>query len=178
MPVAAYMISILARQRLVLGEGFFQQHPGAWLVWEPGPWRPVTDAGGIDVRITVNPGEPMASRPPGEDAICFELPHLPGPGPLKGGRATSSDISINDVTVSREQFELVTVGQRWHLAVTRPGVSVNARQVPPGAVVPLTSGDWLTLGEVRLTYLDVDAMAERLQRAQPHLAAPEGRTAT
>ena len=178
MPVPAFMISILARQRLALGEGFFQKYPGSWLVWEPGPWRPVTDARGADVRTTCPPGELLASRPPGEDAICFELPHLPGAAPLTGGRGTGSDISINDLTVSREQFELVSLGQRWHLAVSRPGVQVNSRPVEPGAVVPLASGDGLSLGDVRLTYLDVEAMAERLQLAQPHLArsaAPSGR---
>ena len=133
MAVGAYMVSILRRQWLLLGPRFLREHPHCWLVWEPGPWRPASSVEMANQARTLEPGTEAPCRPGGEDAICFELPHLPGPGPLKGGRAAGSDISINDVTVSREQFELVTVGQRWHLAVTRPGVSVTPSTGSPAA---------------------------------------------
>ena len=165
MPVGAYMLSILKRQASLLGPTFVEQHPDAWLVWEPGPWRPAVSVLSSNNESTRLPGQAGPSRPAGEDAICFELTLRPGDTMLSVGRATDNDVVINDLTASRDQFTLERSSGKWHLTVHGVPLTLNRQPVEQGKPLLLSSGDVLQAGEVLLTYLDAEGMAARVERA-------------
>jgi hypothetical protein len=175
MPIPAFMLSVVARQRARLAERFFQEYPHDWLVWEPGPWRPTASRDAANRRPTLPPGADPAPRPTGEDAVCFPLPTEAG-RLVSVGRSTSNDVVVNDLTVSRHQLTLEATDEGWRVVLL-----ATRSQEPPGGLsawcgrlngVRMSHGDWyplrnrdvLTVGEAALTYYRPEAFGERLTR--------------
>ncbi len=154
------MLSVLQRQTLMLKAAFTERYPHAWLVWEPGPWKPARSVLESNLEATIQPSQaPTEGQAPG-DAICFELKPPASGAALKVGRATTNDVVINDLTASREQFSMQHGQTGWVVAapqglLTLDGASVEA---PAG---PLRSGASLALGGVRLTFLSTADLARR-----------------
>src|SRR5882757_1486697 len=68
----AYLLSFLARQRLLLEQKFDGRYPHHWLVWEPGSWKaPPVNAAVAETRLP-SQARPLARAQAG-DALCFEL---------------------------------------------------------------------------------------------------------
>lgn len=163
MAAPAYLLSLLQRQYLILVHGFQRRYPASWLVWEPGPWRAArpSEAGAAKTHFAV-PAE--GPRPVGSDALCFELKDELGTRLV--GRDPSSDVFINDLTLSRKHFVMSFDAGRWLLAVHEESSSVTKvaeATVEVGTPIELTSGVRVTAGSVELTFYDAAGFLKRLQ---------------
>ena len=142
-------------------------HPHDWLVWESG----ATAAAAVNVGTTQLP-DLAAPRPQEGDGLCFEL--VAAQPKIRIGRAVENDIVIPDATVSREHVVLEQRDGQW-TAVALPSsrattFKVQAKVPADDVPMPLTSGDQLTLGRVRLTYLSAEAMRARIDVERNRLA--------
>lgn len=162
--VTSYLLSLLAQQRAMLKERFLVRFPHPWLVWEPGRWKPPDSS-----RATMLPTVHESPARDG-DALCFSLQDKGGHG-LWVGRSDQNDLVVNDATVSRSHVRLklspgvVTV----EVGHTAQPAKVHGAPLPPGAFGELRSGEQLQLGNVLLTLLDPEAMAQRLDgHKRPH----------
>jgi hypothetical protein len=156
------MLSLLSRQRQLLGARFFERYPSDWLVWEPGSGRPARSMFTSNTEVTCRPSVVEPDRPEGGDAMCFELKQVPG-AMLSAGRATENEIVVNDLTVSREQFVLQFDGHQWLVRTKGTPVSVDGVLVAE-AGAPVKNGSSITAGDVRLTFYGPDGFPERLEQ--------------
>ena len=165
MAAPAYLLSLLQRQHLVLMHGFASRYPASWLVWEPGPWRAArnpVEAGVVKTHLALPTPGP---QPMGADALCFELKNQPVT--LLVGRDASSDVFINDLTLSRKHCLLHCDGAQWQLTVHEESSSVTTlggEKLVPGKALPLTSGLRITAGAVELSFYDASGFLKRLQQ--------------
>lgn len=159
MPAPAYMMSLLGRQRALLGADFFKHYSSDWLVWEPGPWHPARTLASSNTETTHQPTA-APTRPDAGDALCFELKRAPG-ATLSVGRATEHDIVLNDLTVSRNELRLTLVQQRWQAHATAPSLRLDGAPLPPEGAT-LANGAVLTAGDVKLTFYTSDGFPARL----------------
>jgi hypothetical protein len=159
MAVPSFWMSILRRQALTLGDAFANRYAHDWLVWEAGPWLPATSLGESAMLKTVLPGAEQALRPTASDAVCYPLWPDASTGELLVGRATTNHLILNDLTVSRLAFRLLRV-DGWQLVPESPNVSLPGASDGP---VTLVSGQLVRVGDVRLTFLSVPALLERLR---------------
>ncbi|MBK7861369.1 MAG: FHA domain-containing protein [Archangiaceae bacterium] len=171
--VRAYLLSFLARQYLVLNQGFAPRYPHAWLVWEPGSWRaPPPDASVAETRLPTQGAAPVPG--PG-DALCFELA-LPADRrePLRLGRAETNELVLSDATVSREHCLLRRDAGGWYVKASDSvkALKVSGRALAAGEEVAVSAGDRLELGEVTLTLLDAPRLVERVKAHATHPAHP------
>ena len=160
----AYMLSFLARQYLVLKQGFDTRYRNPWLVWEPGSWRaPPANAGVAQTRLPESKSAPLTAVP--GDALCFELDVKPErKSPLRIGRADESELIISDATVSREHCLLRRDNDEWFVKAS-PSVKsmkLDGRPLDAGAETKLKPGQTLDLGEVKLTFLDPKGFSARV----------------
>ena len=83
---------------------------------------------------------------------------LVAPGPVTLGRATTCNIVIDIMQVSRTHASLSWSGGRWSVsdAGSSGGTFVNDRRLDVGATQRLAHGDTLALGPVRLQVVDED----------------------
>lgn len=155
-PTPSYLLSFVAIQALRLGPKFPQRYGGAWLVWEPGAWQPPSRSL-VNTMGSTGGGQP--TTPTHTDALCF---HLGDEGHVKVGRAPDNECVVSDATVSRHHLELFTKDGAWWV---RPAegrqVTLNG-QVLRGAFM-LTARDKLQLGDVTLTFDDVNGLLARTQ---------------
>jgi hypothetical protein len=175
--VRAYLLTYMTRQHFLHGHTLPARFPNAWFVWEPGNWKaPAYD------EQTLVPAK-HDSQPPGMvdaaaamakgDALCFALT---GNGPLKVGRASTSELVINDGTVSREHLllKLASPGQ-WtaeRLSKTKP-TTFRGQPFPLSGAVYLRDADPLGLGDITLTFYDTLGFSRRLeQEVRKQLAQP------
>lgn len=160
----AYLMSFLARQYLVLKQGFDVRYRSPWLVWEPGSWRaPPANAGVAETRLPSALKTPPRVQP--GDALCFELPVKPeATGSLRIGRADESELVISDATVSRVHCLLRQEGGEWYVKASESvkSMKVDGRPLAAGAEAKLQPGQQLDLGEVKLTFLDAQRLTARV----------------
>lgn len=161
MGVPVYMLSVLHRQVLLLEGGFTRRYPWDWLVWEPGPWRPARSELESNLASTLVPREGETRAPSAHDPICFQLSPPPS-GQLRVGRATNNDLVINDLTASREQLTLTYQSARWTVE-TGADVRIDGAE-PVDGPVSLVSNQTLVVGDVRLTFLSAQDLAQRAKR--------------
>jgi hypothetical protein len=160
MPVAAYMLSLLARQRALLGDRFLERYPSNWLVWEPGVWRPARSASTSNTEQTQLPTPVPFTRPSGDDALCFELKRVASN--LTVGRGTENAIVVNDLTVSRTHLDLEFALDKWRLKTTGQ-VTVDGKPVVGADGAPLVNGSVIGVGDVRMTFYEPKGFTLRLQ---------------
>ena len=155
-------MSLLARQMALLGERFPKRYPHPWLVWEPTGSVRASDVKQADAGRTQVPHAGVRSRPAGSDALCFPV----GPDrQLKVGRATSNDIVIDDMTLSREHFLLYLEGTTWYLALAEPvtcATFVRRMSVQSGKPVFLVDGCAIQAGDAELTFYEGVSIVDRL----------------
>jgi hypothetical protein len=168
------LLSILVRQSLALKERFRTRYPHAWLVWEAGLWN-VPETSEQDVATTRRPNSELRDcLPSGEDALCFELTSPVTPVELRLGRASQNAMVVNDATVSREHLALQPRPDGgWEVLLlpnTTP-VRLDGALLEPEQPVVLRSGAQLELGDVRLTYHDAAAFADRVEQLARRVAS-------
>jgi hypothetical protein len=160
--VKAYLISWLKRNHQANDMGAFERaHPGPWLVWEAGPWRPPAPD-----RATRASSE-RRSRDSAGDALALQVaprPGRPGSVGVQLGRGPDNDLVVDDGTLSRAHLLLRLVEAGWTLQDLRSsngtrldGVDVN------GEPVAIEPGASIEAGSVRLTFYDSKGLYLRLK---------------
>lgn len=159
----AYLISWLARQQGQTSDmaTFERAHPGPWLVWEAGPWRPPSQD-----RATQAASERRARASAG-DALALVVAPRPGREPLEGvrlGRGADNDLVVDDGTLSRTHLLLRRSAEGWTLEDLHSsnGTQVDGARVN-GAPVALDPGAQIEAGSVRLTFYDSKGLYLRLK---------------
>lgn len=157
------MLSLLGRQRQLLGARFFERYSSDWLVWEPGLWRPARSILTSNTETTLQPSGGDSPRPVGEDALCFELKQTAGKA-FTVGRGSENNIVVNDLTVSREQFLLRFVqNSGWVVHAKGTPLTVDGRPVGQDGE-RLKNAAVIGAGDVRMTYYTGDGFPARLER--------------
>ncbi len=163
--IQAYLISLLSRQYLLTKDGFLKRYPHAWLVWEPGEWA--VPKAGVDVSVaeTMLPGNKPPERPLGKDALCFAL-KVTGEQSLEVGRAADNAIVLNDLTVSRRHGRLSSSAKGWTLEAlsATKKTALEGRVLATNSPVLLRPKSSIQLGGITVTYLDAEAMRERVAK--------------
>jgi len=155
---------MLARQVLALGAGFSTRYPHAWLVWEPGERVAPLPRAGVPVTTVVPLMSPRRGPTEG-DPLCFPLIGSASGPALRVGRDPESDLVVDDLTVSREHFNLWLEGADWFITV--PSVSnaatlVRSMSLQPGEKMRLLDGCAIVAGGVHFTYLQRARMVDRV----------------
>lgn len=162
------LLSTLARQFQVLGTGFGARYPHAWLLWEPS--SRVTSAPPQAVPVTTV--VPLSSGPktPGlGDPVCFPL--VAGAA-VHVGRAPNNDIVLDDLTVSREHFDLWQDADGWYVTVRDTSTAttlVRTMSLQPGEKMRLVDGCAIVAGGAQLTFVAQGRLLPRLVAANERL---------
>jgi hypothetical protein len=162
--VPSYLLSLLKVQAVAMGDKFGERYPYSWLIWEPGTWTAPASA---HETVQIDPRHAPAAGAGRGDALSFALKPSPGrPDQLTIGRNHTNDIVINDATVSRQHAVLrVQQSGVWTIELGK-GVKALTRlsevDLRHGEPVHLKSGGQLRLGDVRLTYYDLNGLMKRL----------------
>ncbi|HYD40610.1 MAG TPA: FHA domain-containing protein [Anaeromyxobacter sp.] len=159
----AYLISWLARQERLTADmaAFERSHPGPWLVWEAGPWRPPSPD-----RATRAASERRARESSG-DALALLVAPRPGRELFEGvrlGRGPDNDLVVDDGTLSRTHLLLRKRAEGWTVEDLHSsnGTQVDGTRVN-GAPVVLEPGAQIEAGSVRLTFYDAKGLFLRLK---------------
>lgn len=161
MPAArAYMLSLLVVRRLSHRDDFLQKFPHCWLLWEPGQWQPST--GSTPTRVASAEASP--GRPPGGDALCYELATE---RVMRVGRLPECELQINDATVSREHLQLEPVASgRWSIRAISASspTSVDDRPLGLQELRELTPRAAVKIGDVTVTFHTPATFVARLDQ--------------
>jgi len=141
---------------------FKRSHPGPWLVWEAGTWRPPS----ADRATIVAAGQD--GRSTSGDALVLEVAGRAGRPGIEGvrlGRGPENDIVVDDGTLSRAHLLLRQEDGGWTLEDLRSsnGTRVDGRAVRGGRVA-VAPGSRIEAGAVRLTFYDADGLFLRIKR--------------
>jgi hypothetical protein len=157
----SYLISWLKKRVSGDMEAFEREHPGPWLVWEAGPWRPPSR----DRTTLIDPGEP--GRSSSGDALALLVEPRPGRARSDGvrlGRGPENDMVVDDGTLSRMHLLLRVEGGRWTVEDLRSSNGTKVDGMPlDGKAVPIESGSRIDAGTVRLTFYDSKGLYLRLK---------------
>jgi pSer/pThr/pTyr-binding forkhead associated (FHA) protein len=156
----SFLLSWLARKHAgATLRAFVAEHPGEWLVWEAGPWRPPAAR-----RETMAAGPGTRLLAAGE-SLAIALASRSGAPEVRLGRGPENDLVVDDGTLSRAH--LIFYRDPAGLWTVRDAGSRNGTLLegePLGATpVALSSGARLEAGAVRLTFYDAGALYLRLK---------------
>ncbi len=154
-------MSVLA-QRYARGDfaTFRLAHPYAWLVWEPGDWKPST---GATLTMSANPAKAGTVR--AGESLGLAL----GTGPkLVLGRTSPADLEINDGTLSSRHLALHATDAGWAVEdlKSRNGTKLDGVTLVPGQRHPLANGARLDAANCVFTFLTPEGLWTRL-RSRP-----------
>ena len=137
----------------MLGSGFNARYPHPWLVWEPGHRVSASPARGIPI-TTVVPVKSPSQTPADGDPLCFPL--VTGmSSAVRVGRSAESDIVVDDLTVSRDHFELWVDAEGWFVRVPPQSSAttlVRKMSLQPGETMRLVDGCAIVAGGVQFTF--------------------------
>ncbi len=158
----AYLISWLARHHQSNDMASFERsHPGPWLVWEAGPWRPPAP----DRATRASSGR--RARTSTGDALALQVAPRPGHGIAEGirvGRGPDNDLVVDDGTLSRAHLVLRAGQAGWTLQDLRSSNGTRVDGAPVAAEpVPIEPGACIEAGSVRLTFYDARGLYLRLK---------------
>ena len=157
------LLSAVARQFMIQGEGFLNAHPNDWLVWEAGVLN--APRGNVATAVTVSEGLDLAAAlPRAGDPLCFLLENLTPGAVVTVGRADTNDVVLSDETVSRHHCTLRFEEKGWSVSVPDPTVTLEVAglPVPYGRFVEIGAGEMLTLGNLTLSLHSAQSMVARL----------------
>ncbi len=164
-----YLLSLLTKQRLLLGPRFDTRYPHAWLVWEPGTRLRPSSPAELEAGKTMLPPMDGAAHPVGNDAVCFPLPTPTREGNyLTLGRQSEASITIDDMSISREHALLHFKNGAWQLeAASTADTLVEGVPLRHGLRAPLKNGSRVNIGGVQLTFYERHRFVERLEAETP-----------
>jgi hypothetical protein len=130
-------------------------HPHAWLLWEPGNWKP--PAKRTMVFSAVGPG----SKSSGGEALALALD---GAQQMVLGRDPLCDLVINDGTLSARHLLLTRSGTGWTVADagSSNGTKLQGAALAANDPRPLLEGARLEAAQVILTYWTAEGLWRRL----------------
>ncbi|MBL8920540.1 MAG: FHA domain-containing protein [Myxococcaceae bacterium] len=169
--VTGVLLSTLARQFQALGTAFGPRYPHPWLLWEPGSRVSAAAPQAVPVTTVV----PLTARPktPGvADPVCFPLVVATPGSPVRVGRAPTNEIVIDDLTVSREHFELWLDSEGWSITVRSESTAttlVRSMSLQPGEKLRLVDGCAIVAGGAQLTFVAQGRLLPRLIAANERL---------
>ena len=141
-------------------EQFERLRPGAWLVWEAGPWRPPSAR-----RETLQSGPDTRLLASGE-SLAIELAAKDGGAEVRLGRDADCDLVVDDATLSRIHLVLrrdASGGWTAQDSGSRNGTKVDG--APATMPLPLREGSVIEAGAVRLTFHKPAGLFARLRAA-------------
>lgn len=158
MATPSFLSTFLWTQQLRGADAFVARYPGAWLVWEPGPWQAPSRTTLTTLKVDGGSATPKAG-----DALCFQLACVEG-RTLKVGREPDNDVQITDGTVSRHHVVLTCQQGTWFIRVAGGrqasiGQVTLTEQDPPLRLQP---GQVLKLGGAQLSFHDTASLLRRL----------------
>ncbi|MBF5043736.1 FHA domain-containing protein [Aggregicoccus sp. 17bor-14] len=167
----SFLVSQLARTYPGAGgaagpEAFVRAHPHAWVLWEPGAWRPP----GKSTTTVVALPQVAADARAGE-ALALALEGRPdAPGRVRLGRAPECELVINDGTLSSVHLLFLrepggAPGGGWTVrdGGSRNGSWLDGVRLAPGQPQALASGARLQAAQVSLTFYTPEGLLERLR---------------
>ncbi|MFZ5442543.1 MAG: hypothetical protein ACOZQL_21210 [Myxococcota bacterium] len=164
MRVSTWLWSLLEREFRQSPGDFAQKFAGTWLIWEPGAWRPARTTRDRNRLTTLNLATPEAveypPRPAGTDAFCFQL-ELSGDEEVVVGRASTCDVLINELTMSRAHLR-VRADSVCVDPTCRQPTTIGDEEMATGVWRPLRDGLAITTGALRLTWHDGEGLRRRL----------------
>ena len=157
----SHLVSLLAMRHMTSSlSTFAQEHPGDWLIWEPG----VVTAAGSDTLPFRSSRAPVSAPGQGE-ALALQLE------PLKRvtlGRLETNDLPINDGTLSSTHLIFHRTPQGVYSvedAQSRNGSTLNGKVLEAGMLSELKNGDVLTAAQCTFTVMTAEGFLRRLQKA-------------
>lgn len=158
--MAAYLISVLTRRFMLKPGDFPARYSNEWLVWEPGGWsEPKTPD--MVMAETQLPESSRPVTPVGDDPLCFELKAKDLR--LTVGRAPTNHIVLNDMRVSRNQFELLHDGAGWTIKPIEGAKNLVFGKPVPAAGLMLASDTKIQAGGIQLSFYGAADFARRLE---------------
>ena len=158
----ALPLTTYARQHLLLKEKFAAKHPHAWLVWAASEAQ--EDSSGATDTWVPGQSPPVAFG----DPLCFELGEAES---YRIGSGDGCEVKLSAPGVAPEHCVLTKEAGAWRITAGEsvPSVSVSGNPVSGGIAVPLTSGDELTVGATRITFLTATPFVARVAEAASKL---------
>ncbi|MBE2253992.1 MAG: FHA domain-containing protein [Myxococcus sp.] len=155
----SYLLSALRRTGAAGREAFNKQHPGDWLVWEPGTWK----APRASTMVLDTLEDPRLVAPPkGAEGLAIALPTQPR---VTVGRSHEVDVSLNDGTLSAQHLSLLRTSEgRWSIEDlgSTNGTTVEGLKLKAGDRMTLRNGSAIKAGQVTLTFQTSEGMWQRL----------------
>jgi hypothetical protein len=158
--VKSFLISWLAKRYAGTDlPAFTAQHPGAWLVWEAGPWRPPAAR-----RETMASGPGTRLLAAGE-SLAILLEAKDGGNEVRLGRAAENDLVVDDGTLSRSHLAFTRdVAGAWTVRDVGSSNGTRFEEKELGRdPVALENGARIEAGAVRLTFYDGAGLFLRLR---------------
>lgn len=156
----SFLLSGLKRAAAGGREGLVRQHPGDWLVWEPGSWKaPRANT----LVLGGAPQPPPAGPTKSAEALAIALPEQPQ---VTMGRDPDSELALNDGTLSSRHLCLHRASDgRWAIEDlgSTNGTAVEGLTLRPGERMPLRNGSTIKAGDVTLTFQTSEGLWKRLQ---------------
>ena len=165
----SFLVSQLSRSYAGTFETFVKAHPHAWVLWEPGAWRPP----GKSTTTVVALPQQVADARAGEALALALEGHAGSPGRVRLGRAPECEIVINDGTLSGVHLLFLRDGAPpepvWTVrdGGSRNGSWLDGVRLAAGQPHLLGSGARLQAAQVRLTFYDPAGMFARLSSVAP-----------
>jgi pSer/pThr/pTyr-binding forkhead associated (FHA) protein len=156
----SFLVSWLARKHAgATLQAFVAEHPGDWLVWEAGPWRPPAAR---RETMAAGPGTRLLSA---GESLAIALASRSGGPEVRLGRGPENDLVVDDGTLSRAH--LVFYRDPAGLWTVRDAGSRNGTLVEGAPLgeqpVAIASGARIEAGAVRLTFYDARSLYLRLR---------------
>lgn len=151
------MLSTLRAQFASKGlDAFRAAHPHAWLLWEPGAWKPPQKRTMQFAAVT------DASKHVGAEALALALEGKPQ---LVLGRDPACDLVINDGTLSAKHLVLTQGPTGWTVADAGSSNGTRLHGVVLKAHEPhrLTEGARIEAAQVVLSYWTPEGLWQRLK---------------
>lgn len=130
-------------------------HPHAWLLWEPGSWKPPQKQ--TMVFSAVGPG----TKASGGEALALALD---GGQQMVLGRDPLCDLVINDGTLSARHLVVARAANGWTVADagSSNGTKLQGAVLPPNEPRALLEGARIEAAQVILTYWTPEGLWRRL----------------
>jgi pSer/pThr/pTyr-binding forkhead associated (FHA) protein len=163
--VKSWLLSTLRAQYAAGGQSHFvSAAPHAWILWEPGSWKPPQRKTMVMPIVTevVAPGAPPRASQPGAEALVIALENLRRPVVL--GRHDECDLFLNDATLSARHlaFHLAPSGWAVEDLGSTNGTRINGERLAVGTKAALDVGARVQAGQVLLTFTSSEALWPRL----------------
>ncbi|MCC6337910.1 MAG: FHA domain-containing protein [Myxococcales bacterium] len=150
------LLSTLRAQFASKGLDVFKAaHPHAWLLWEPGAWRPPQKRTMQFAAIT----DPKKAD--GAEALALALD---GKDTLVLGRDPACELIINDGTLSARHLVLKRAATGWTVedAGSSNGTKLHGAALKPHEATPLLEGARIEAAQVILSYWTPEGLWRRL----------------